>query len=229
MIEEFVAALRAAGTPENCVNPYAGYQPGIDAHRRCDRVRADQLVSYLNRRRDSARLILIAEAPGYQGARFTGVPMTCERTLLGWKTGVPSDLVLSGGHPGQRTSSPRMARNRPEQERGITEPTSTIVWKELVAQGMADRTVLWNVFPFHPVRPGNPLSNRTPTPAEVQGARGLLEMFLGAFPGCAVACVGKTALTHLAPDMPGATALRHPANGGAGAFRRGFAALVRGL
>jgi uracil-DNA glycosylase len=42
----------------------------------------ERLVSYLDERRD-ADLLLVGEAPGYRGARFSGIPFTSERQLTG--------------------------------------------------------------------------------------------------------------------------------------------------
>jgi uracil-DNA glycosylase len=53
------------------------YREGVGA---C--VRRARLLAYLERRRP-ARLLLVGEAPGYRGARMSGVPFTSERQLSG--------------------------------------------------------------------------------------------------------------------------------------------------
>jgi hypothetical protein len=45
-------------------------------------VRRDRLERYLDARRD-APLLLVGEAPGYRGARVSGIPFTSERQLTG--------------------------------------------------------------------------------------------------------------------------------------------------
>ena len=44
-------------------------------------IRKEQLHDYLSRRVGKAKLLLIAEACGYQGGHFTGIAMTCERMI----------------------------------------------------------------------------------------------------------------------------------------------------
>jgi uracil-DNA glycosylase len=85
--------------------------------------------------------------------------------------------------------------------------------------------VLWNVFPFHPRKDG-PLTNRTPTSAEVQGHLHVLDALLELLGRPPVICIGRTAQTHLAETHPEAPALRHPANGGVPQFRAGLAEVL---
>ncbi|CAM4082230.1 uracil-DNA glycosylase [Palleronia rufa] len=214
--------LRDTPAPPGCANPYAIHEEGVDAAPDAAEIRARQLASYLGRRRDTARLLLIAEAPGYQGARFSGIAMTCERTLLGQKDGVPPHLVLRDGDSGRRTSSAAAARNGPETRGGFSEPTATVVWKELLRYGLTDAAVLWNVFPFHPRRQGQPLTNRTPSGKEVAATLHIIESLLATFQGCRLVCIGNTARDHLGPLRPGVEVIRHPANGGATLFRDGL-------
>jgi uracil-DNA glycosylase len=70
---DFVARLRAAriGATTNF------YRDGSGASRRCER-----LAAYLERRAD-APLLLVGEAPGYRGARVSGIPFTSERQVSG--------------------------------------------------------------------------------------------------------------------------------------------------
>ena len=117
MIDAFIDRLAATEAPPGCVNPYSVYLHGVDISPEAPAIRRRQLSAYLHHRQDTARLMLVAEAPGYQGARFSGIAMTCERTLLGQKPGVPPEAVL-GDVPGQRTSHPETGRNRPETRTG---------------------------------------------------------------------------------------------------------------
>ena len=106
---------------------------------------------------------------------------------------------------------------------GFNEPTATVVWSTLLAAtGDARGWVNWNAFAFHPHRPGEPLSNRTPTPVERQAGRPFLAAFLRLYPGAAVIAVGRQAAASL--DRLGVPnrAVRHPSMGGATRFRAGL-------
>jgi hypothetical protein len=228
-IEKFVSTLESLDPRPNCVNPYRGWRQDVDTSDAAPRTRAEQLKTYLDRRASCAKLILIAEAPGYQGARFSGIAMTSERALLGRKKSVTPEDILGTQSEGQRTSSPSAARNRTERQRGFNEPTATVVWKELLTHRLAKETILWNVFPFHPHEDGNFLSNRTPSDDEVTGLLDVAETLIRLFPERRIIAVGKTAANHLSRIKTGITQLRHPANGGTPEFRAGFAKAVADL
>src|SRR3977135_3792775 len=69
-MENFVERLAAARIGET-FNQYAGSE-----------LRCDRLATYLADR-SGARLLLVAEAPGYRGTRISGIPLTSERQLTG--------------------------------------------------------------------------------------------------------------------------------------------------
>lgn len=214
--------------PPGCANPYTLFEAGIDRDPDAPAIRVRQLGSYLTRRLAAAEILLVAEAPGYQGARFSGIAMTCERTLADRKPKVPASLVLRPGDRWQRTSAAEAGRNAPERAWGFSEPTASIVWSALRERDATDRVVLWNVFPFHPRKPGKPLTNRTPTPREVLSGLPAIEALLALFPGREVVTVGRTAQAWLGQLGIDAPALRHPANGGATAFRTGLGDVFAG-
>jgi uracil-DNA glycosylase len=64
------------------------YREGVGA---C--VRRARLRAYLERRRP-ARLLLVGEAPGYRGARMSGVPFTSERQLSGKPPGESTATIV---------------------------------------------------------------------------------------------------------------------------------------
>ncbi|HEY5635741.1 MAG TPA: uracil-DNA glycosylase [Burkholderiales bacterium] len=198
-------------------NPWSEHDTVHDAGAHAPGIRARQLEAYLSERIGRARLLLVAEAAGYQGAKFTGCAMTSERILLGHLAhrGVRPGDVIAGRV--ERTSA---AALRPL---GFNEPTATVVWSTLLAAtGDARGWVNWNAFAFHPHRPGEPLSNRTPTPVERQAGRPFLAAFLRLYPGAAVIAVGRQAAASL--DRLGVPnrAVRHPSMGGATRFRAGL-------
>lgn len=221
MPEAFVAALadyrRAA-----VFNPWGETDPEHDLDRQGAQVRSRQLCAYLKERIGRARFLLLAEAIGYQGGHFSGIPMTSERLLLGGlrhKNIAPQDVFSISP---RRTSSERI------KAEGFTEPTATIVWGFLKDYGLDPReVVLWNAFPWHPYQPHKGLlSNRTPTDEELaDGHRVLRQMLkLGAFEH--VVAVGRKSAAQLEQLGIAAREVRHPANGGAGKFRTQLRAIM---
>ena len=159
-------------------------------------IRRENLRRYLNERLPRCRILLIGEAPGYRGWRFTGIPFMAERTM--------STENRSSLHPD-----------------GWAEISATIVTRTLRDLGIEDETVRWATVPLHPAQPGKPLTNRTPVSAEVrEGVQWANRLLTGAQPAIVLA-VGRIAQR----QFPGAVAIRHPAHGGATEFREGLEAV----
>ena len=135
-------------------------------------IRRANATAYLNARAGRAPLLLVGEAMGYAGGRFTGIAFTAERTLTGW------------GAPYEATSV------RPE---GWAEQSGTIVHGALAALGLEAGTVLWNVVPAHPHRPGEPLSNRTPSVGELRAGAEVLGELIERLAPRAIIAVGRSA------------------------------------
>ena len=154
-----------------------------------------------------ARLVLVGEACGYQGCRYSGIHFTSER------------LLLEGTIPRMERPESRLSkRNLP-----FSEPSATIVWKTLFRLGLAEQAVLWNALPLHPHRPDSPWSNRTPTDRELALGAEALELVIRQYPKATVVAVGRKAELALRRLGLGfGAAVRHPANGGATAFAAGL-------
>jgi len=182
-------------------------------------IRKQQFYHYLKERLDLAQYLFVGEAPGYQGGHFTGIPMTSERILLGYKqeSGVAPESVFREIAP-QRTSKNEI------QPKGFTEPTATIVWGAIAANKIDPRKiVLWNMCPWHTFDPGKGyLSNRTPTSSELEVGLPALRELQRLFGEIQIFAVGKSALHMLESQHIGCGELRHPAHGGATKFRRQF-------
>ncbi len=224
MPEKFVATL-ADYHRSSVFNPWGEIDTENDLDGSGPKIRRQQLTAYLQERIGRARILLLAEAIGYQGGHFSGIPMTSERLLLGGlrhKELDPADVFQMSP---QRTSSPAV------KAEGFTEPTATIMWGFFKQAGIDPRlAVLWNAFPWHPYHPDRGLlSNRTPTDAELaDGHRVLRKMLeLGQFD--TIVAVGRKSAVQLEELGIDALEVRHPANGGAGKFRAQMSAIVADL
>lgn len=208
-IPAFVARLADAPAPPHAHalsaarNPYAGDGPAA--------IRRDNLARYLTRmaaRRP--RALLVGEAPGYRGCGATGVPFASAAILLA----EPCPFGLFGAAAGFRLA---------EAGGPTGEATATILWDTLRA--LDSLPLLWNVCPFHPHRPGQPLSNRAPTAAEIAAGEWAVRELLALFGVERVIAVGRVAGAALGRWGIAATTVRHPSHGGRAAFGRQLAAV----
>lgn len=189
-------------------NPWTQRDAGTDAPGNGPAQRLQRLQAHLA---ITPHQILIGEASGYQGCHVSGIPFTSER------------LIMTGAIPRIASDGARLSiRQRP-----WSEPSATTVWGALHELGIADQTVLWNAFPWHPYKPGQLQSNRTPTPAERALGLATLRALLAAFPKARLFAVGRQAEAAAASLGHEVTALRHPSMGGATAFRTGLRDALR--
>lgn len=161
--------------------------------------KAALLLSHLDR---DAKYILVGEAPSYAGALWSGIAFTAEQQLL--------DGVVPGVSLGSRIT----LKKNPWAER-----SGTTVWSLLHKLGIADKTVTWNAFPFHPYKAvGDHLSNRPPTNAELDVGASYLMMLKQLYPDAQFFAVGRKAqksLDNLGIDR---CYVRHPSMGGTKRF-----------
>lgn len=219
MIPAFIESLKNTPPSDSLFNPWHEVDSAHEAGPQGAAIRRKHLQLYLEQRLERARYLFIAEAVGYQGAHFSGIAMTSERILLGHqrhKNILPCHVFKN--HLAQQTSQPH------QWPRGFTEPTATIVWSSLLGFGLEPYSfVLWNAVPWHPYNPKHPkkkLSNRPPTPLEMEHSKPFLQAFLQMFPQSQPIAVGKKSESMLAAMGLNCPAVRHPANGGATLFRQ---------
>jgi uracil-DNA glycosylase len=158
--------------------------------------------------------LLIGEAVSYRGGRLTGIAFVSEAVMLGGVR-TSSGRIILGADRGYRkaTSGPKLS----------TEASATMVWGTI--REMEPLPMLWNAFPFHPFRPGNPQSNRAPTPAELATGGRFIEWLLRLFPIRTVVAIGNHASASLTRLGIAHEKVRHPSQGGKQKFVAGMTRL----
>lgn len=190
-------------------NPYRDEDTALDLPGAA-RQRRRNLEAYLERV-GRPGLVLLGEALGFRGGRFSGIAFTSERQLCGT---AERRLPWATDPPFRPTSrNPAL----------WLEPSGSIVWDAI---GREPRGVLlWNAFPWHPSGTAGPLSNRTPERRMFLSNLHVLERLLEEVDGARVVAVGRTSQAALAALGVEAPAVRHPAHGGAALFRQQLASL----
>lgn len=186
--------------PERQFNPYR------DRHADYDRpeapaIRRANLKSYLACFERRPPLLLVAEAPGPWGCRFSGVPLVSEAKLL------DPAFPISG-----RASS---AGDLPHREY-----SAGIYWR--VMQPYFPHFFTWNAVPFHPHQEGEPLSIRNPTRREVADFEDVLAAMVERLRPARIVAVGRKAERALLEVGAACTYVRHPSQGGARKFETGI-------
>ncbi|GLB68933.1 uracil-DNA glycosylase [Arthrobacter mangrovi] len=167
------------------------------------------LLEMLERR---PSVLLVGEAPGYRGMRMTGVPFSNPAII----EGRADPFGLFG--PGRGFVLP------PDAGIVAAEPTATVMWDVLAELGFLP--LLWSAYPLHPHQPGRPLSNRTPSAAEIRAGLPLWQELARIFGIGNVVAVGNIGHRSVLAGGHSAPKVRHPAHGGKVKFREGLRELL---
>jgi hypothetical protein len=186
-------------------NQYRDVHPELDLAGGAE-VRRHNLRCYLESFA-GVRYVLVGEATGYAGCRFSGIPFTCEAQLVG-----PEPLAWTRGLTLGRSSTAAT----PWVER-----SATMVWEAL---GERRDCLLWNAVPWHPFGTRGPLSNRHPGRDQRAGLE-VLRCLLALFPAARPYAIGRVAQRALAAIGVEAAYIRHPSHGGKSRFAVGVATL----
>ena len=180
-------------------NPYSTVDPELDLPD-ANLIRQNNLASYICDRDRAPRILLLAEAPGPWGCRFSGVPITSEQQLL------DHDFPVHG-----RQSS---SASEPHKEY-----SASIYWKTL--EPFHASIFTWNTVPFHPHYPGKPHSIRTPRQSEINRFLPLLKEVVDVMSPKSILAVGRKAEKALGILGFEHVYVRHPSQGGATLFAEG--------
>lgn len=150
-LTQFLSNVHARASTPDVFNPWRDYDPLNDLETKSPEHRLDHLTRYMTERLDSAKLLLVAEAPGYLGAKRSGLAMTSERRLLESEILHLDKPYFSGKK--YRTSRAVLPSGKLNPD-GCLEPTATIVWSRMLGLMDSHDFVLWNSFAWYTGRCG---------------------------------------------------------------------------
>lgn len=216
-IENFVRLIsQPVRGMANVFNPWLHRDPAVEASKNGPERRRQMLKQYLNvpaPPRNGAVILVVGEAPGYRGCRYSGIPFGSERQLI------------EGEIP-----RVKLADRLTKAPKPMSEASATIVWDTFREAGLTDYMVTWNAFPWHPHEPENPMSNRAPTAPELRKGAEILGELLKILMPCDIIAVGRKAGEMLcAYNLYACAEFRHPSNGGAADFREGVRWFARNM
>lgn len=200
-INHFISKLSNTESNEYFTNLYFGNS--IEAIKRIENLRIYlKLISENN-----SKILLLGEAPGYKGCRNTGIAFTCEHTLKNHR--------FLNIHNFQKINIDKLER----------ENSATIVWEEISKKNI--HPLIWNIFPFHPHKLNNYLSNRTPNSAELKFGLEYTEDIIDIFKIEKVLCIGRKSENMIKKNKNiNYEYVRHPSMGGANIFREQISRLL---
>jgi len=192
-IEKLLEKLQAYKPNNSVFNQYFNKDP-------FGNIRLNNLKLYLNSIKPN--LILIGEAAGYHGCRWSGIPFTSEHIML------KSEILIFKENGFKQSSKGSLKK----------EISATIVWNTI--KDFSPLPLLWNIFPFHPHKLEKPSKNRTPTIDEVELGKEFLENIMNIYPKALLVAVGKVAQKKLESLDIKTKEVRHPSFGGKELFQK---------
>jgi len=169
-------------------------------------IRQKNLQNYFDSFSEMPSVLLVGEAAGPWGCRFSGVPFTGEGQLC--------QKLLP--FPGERSS-----RDDPKYPTKKFPPfistSAKIFWD--VLKPYHPKFLVWDCVPFHPHLENAPLSIRTPKNAEIKEFSVFLNKIIEVIIPLEILAIGRKAQNALSFLSKDSIYVRHPANGGGKKFR----------
>ena len=143
---ELESILAAAPSTNTVFNQYRDCNDQVDVPEAAS-IRTENLRRYMAEATESASFLVVGEAAGPWGCRFSGIPFTGERQLLD-----PS-FPLSGRRSSKMNPNRQTKVNPPFVSR-----SAETFWEVMLPYRC--HFVLWDAFPLHSHQPGDALTVR---------------------------------------------------------------------
>jgi hypothetical protein len=207
------AILTAAPSTNMIFNQYRDHNDQVDVPHAAT-IRIENLRRYMAEAIDTASILVVGEAAGPWGCRFSGVPFTGEKQLLD-----PS-FPLRGD---------RSSRTMPGRPTKVAPPfisrSAEIFWSVMLPYH--GRFLAWDAFPLHSHEPHDFLTVRNPTKNELSQFGEALRLIKAYMKPTHIAAVGKKAFEELDTIGEPSVYVRHPSRGGKAEFAAGMQSLFK--
>ncbi len=201
--EEFTSQLSTQKDQKLLFNPFKDICKLHDL-KNADKIRINNLKIYLEaQERNKPRHLWVAEAPGYNGSRRSGVYLVSEKQF-------------------EETS--KILNSKPFNKATTTEAKDSITAKAIfnMMKELNEFPLTFDIMPFHPFKNNIPLSNRTPTKKEINNNIHYMKVLIDWFKPKQIIAIGRKAETALKEMNINCIYVRHPAQGGQKEFSEGI-------
>jgi len=172
-------------------------------------IRLKNLYGYLANRINDASILIIGEAAGPWGCRFSGIPFTGEKQLLD-----PS-FPISGTR-----SSKGVIRTELRKAPPFISRSAEMFWEVLAT--FHNQFIAWDIFPLHSHKPDQPFTVRNPTNKETDQFGEAVRIIVSFMNPRLIISVGKKSYDELTRLGINSTYVRHPSMGGKAKFIEGI-------
>lgn len=172
-------------------------------------MRRKNLYNYFESFVQRPPVMVIGEAPGPWGCRFSGIPFTGERQL------VMNELPFQGRRSSTDNPTLSVRKSTP-----YVSNSARVFWGTM--KKYHPEFLVWNCVPIHPYKKGTILSVRTPTIVEVLHYSGILSEILSLLKPEKIIALGRKAEFSLHQLGIPCSYVRHPSQGGAARFKKGI-------
>ena len=190
----------------NLFNQYRDTDGRLDLHN-ADKLRKRNLWSYLESHSERPSVLIVGEAAGPWGCRFSGVPFTGEKQLS------DGHSLPFAGHRTSRDNPLLKVRKSPP----YVSQSAKIFWDTI--RPFHPEFFVWDCVPFHPHNLGEIMSIRTPTSKEVDSFSEILRSIKRIIDPTYVLALGRKAQNVLSRIGEESKYIPHPSHGGANKFR----------
>ena len=199
---------------DDLFNQYVEEEPRVDLPG-ASRIRQSNLQSYMAAFSKKPPFLLVGEAAGPWGCRFSGVPFTGERQLLSHP-----DFPFPGRQSSRKDPPEVVLREKGHPP--FTSQSAEAFWAVMMPYYHRPGFLVWDVVPFHPHDPGKLLSIRTPRAREIRKYSDILGEIIRLVDPRRVVAIGNKARDGLCRIGVDFVKVRHPARGGKEMFRAGI-------
>lgn len=187
----------------NVFNPYRDVCDSYDCPK-APVIRRKNLLHYLESIQEAeTESLWMGRDLGYRGGRRTGLALTDEFHMEKFHLVFPTSKM-------HRATTGEVVKER----------TATEIWNVLFSLNL--NPMLWNVFPFHPHEPNNPMSNRKFSAKELSVAEQLNSELITALGIKTIVAIGNDAEAYSKRFGVKVIKVRHPSYGGTAEFRKGI-------